>query len=276
MRFLLTVLLLLALLTACENPLSNSNEKLDKLYSAIESGDEKAIEDLLTKKIINKKLEDKEYPFLYAASLGQEQMVLDMLEYKPDLKAEDHVGNNLLLVAIENNLEEVTTKLIEKDEININQQNDYGYTAILFAAEKGNFSIVKLLLGKNADPTIPNEEGYLPIHSAAVSNNLDILHALIKQSEINAQDKSGNTPLNYAVSQLNYDTCQLLLENGANVNLANNEGYTPLAKAVIFEDESIIKLLLNHGADRNSEVNGKKIVDLTDNQMIVDLIKKGE
>lgn len=276
MRLYFTAVLMMVFLTACENPFSNQEEKLELLYSAIEDGDKSKINELLSKKLINNRLEDREYPILYAASLSQEDIVLQMLEIKPNLLVENHIGNNLLHVAIENKLDKVATRLIEGGTIEINKKNNFGYTALQFAADNGNVPIVKLLLSNNADPNIPNDEGFLPIHRAALSNQLELLEIFLSKMNIDAQDNTGNTPLNYAVSQLNIESSKWLLEKGANVNLANNDGFTPLAMAVLFEDENMVKLLLEYEADKTLEVDGQKIVNLTDNQVIQELLMKGE
>lgn len=270
-----SIALLLLFLVACENPLLSQDERLEHLYRAIESGDGNKVKETVSKKIINKHLKNMDNPFIYAVSLGHEDIALKMLDYNPDLKETNIAGNTALHIAAENSMNDLAGKIISDSEIDINQVNDYGYTALHFSVEKQNEDLLELLLNNSADPNIANKEGYAPIHRAAANNNLQIIELLISQTNVNVQDVNGNTPLIYAVGQQSYDASQLLLENGADVNVANNQGVTPLANAVMFGDIRMVELLLANKADVNQKVNGQEIALLTDNIQIKELLTKG-
>lgn len=85
-----------------------------------------------------------------------------LLEKGADITLANKDGNNSLMRAccrshghyiIEN------VQLLLSKEIGINCQNNNGFTALMFAAQCGNFDIIKLLLAKGADATLKNKNG---------------------------------------------------------------------------------------------------------------------
>ncbi len=88
---------------------------------------------------------------------------------------------------------------------------------------------------------------------AITSNNEDRLNAIKtlinKQSNIDAIDKNGNTPLFNAVINNNTKIVKYLLDNGADTNIKNFSDKAPLNHAVnIHGNKSIVQMLLEHGA----------------------------
>jgi ankyrin repeat protein len=68
----------------------------------------------------------------------------------------------------------------------------------------------------------------------------------------NAQDKSLETPLHFAVYEYQLAAAQRLIEGGADPNAQDDHGNTPLWRAV-FESRGrgdMIKLLVSAGADK--------------------------
>lgn len=75
-------------------------------------------------------------------------------------------------------------------------------------------------------------------------------------ANIDAQDKSGQTPLHLAVIGYPVDRARiaermvtLLLENGANINIQDGQGWTPLHSAASHRFKGCVELLLQGGAD---------------------------
>jgi ankyrin repeat protein len=60
-------------------------------------------------------------------------------------------------------------------------------------------------------------------------------------------------PLNYALSNGEYEIAKLLIEKGANVNSTQSDGSTPLHLAIYSIKYEIIELLVQKGADLNSK-----------------------
>jgi ankyrin repeat protein len=79
-----------------------------------------------------------------------------------------------------------------------------------------------------------------PLHDAAVGGDLSCAKLLIEKmsqinkiSEINAQSKTGLTPLHNAAIYGHDEIDWLLIENNANVNAKTKTGNTPLHRAAV-------------------------------------------
>ncbi|XP_012283371.1 ankyrin repeat domain-containing protein 39 [Orussus abietinus] len=88
---------------------------------------------------------------------------------------------------------------------------------------------------------------------AAQTNDLDRVNNLLKKgTSASAEDLAGYTPLHYAARNGHYKICEMLLENGANVNAITRSGRaTALHRAAMQGHQDIVKLLLNAKADPN-------------------------
>ncbi|KAF3215618.1 hypothetical protein TWF191_009289 [Orbilia oligospora] len=76
---------------------------------------------------------------------------------------------------------------------------------------------------------------------------------LFERVEINAIDKSGRTPLVYAVWNRHIPVVELLLNAGARVDIEDDVGGTPLSYAICSGNEDLAKLLLKNGTKAESK-----------------------
>jgi len=123
--------------------------------------------------------------------------------------------------------------------------------------------------------TAKDQCGYQPLHYAAASGNVQLLHLLLDifstfpsqfQQLTNCTDYSGNSALHFAVERAFPEIVSVLVEQaGVNVNLVNNRGLTCLHLAASFPPtgdpasphNKVARYLLSHGADPNiSDVTG--------------------
>ena len=113
-----------------------------------------------------------------------------------------------------------------------------------------------ILLRKNADPTIKNNNGQTPMHFVMniedKSKRTKIIEALVKNGDnINTQDNNGNALLHTCILK-KYDkiTEHLLKDRNIypliNFNLKNKEGRTPIDIAKNKRDKKLIMLLRPH------------------------------
>ena len=106
-------------------------------------------------------------------------------------------------------------------------------------------------------PSVPD----ISIHDAAKLGQIaSVKQHLAAGVDVNFKDKSGRTPLFYAVKQRRTQTVVLLIEKGADVN-ATSMGETPLMQlsgaGLVKETEAIRKILNNHGAKNYSELKAE-------------------
>ena len=74
--------------------------------------------------------------------------------------------------------------------------DEYGRTALHYAAIDGNETEVKKLLLSGENPSLQDDNGWTPLHFAAQSVSADITNMLIEAgSDIHLKDSFGNTPL---------------------------------------------------------------------------------
>lgn len=119
-----------------------------------------------------------------------------------------------------------TVKMLLDKGTNVNERNEDGETALIYAANKGRIDIVKLLLDKGADVNAQTTGGDLPKATALV----------------------------YAAANGNVDMVELLLDKGANIEatFTNKPGSitgTPLVAAAFSGNPYLIKVLVNRGAN---------------------------
>ena len=130
-------------------------------------------------------------------------------KYFIELKSE--VGNTILIIAI---IEDYTTdivKLLLDRGAKIDEKNNKGQTAMMFASLKGFKEIVKLLLDYGANVDEKNNEGYTAMMFASLKGFKEVV--------------------------------KLLLDYGAEVDEKNNKGFNAILCALFNKHTDIVKLL---------------------------------
>ena len=120
---------------------------------------------------------------------------------------------------------DILKMFLDKDgiEVDVNQRNKAGWTAVKLATRRSLEKCVEVLLSHGADPNIPDEEEFTSLHNAVTS--ADILKLLLsKCSDVNARNNKGETPLYLAVEKGSHECVMSLLEHNADPNIGDNEG----------------------------------------------------
>jgi ankyrin repeat protein len=100
-------------------------------------------------------------------------------------------------------------------------------TALLKAVKAGDFTQVKTLLAKGANPNERDITGTTPLMAASGNGDYNSVLVLLRfGAEINAVDSQGMTPLTHAV--FHPTIVKVLLKKGAFVRYPNNAGESPL------------------------------------------------
>ncbi|XP_075844965.1 ankyrin repeat and SOCS box protein 14 isoform X1 [Microtus pennsylvanicus] len=106
-----------------------------------------------------------------------------------------------------------------------------------------------------------NGDGWLPLHTAAVQLNRNILEITLNATKPSMWEQTthkGETPLFLAVSSSLLENAHFLLLNGCNPNAKNLEGNSPLFTAVLKDSYDMATLLISHGADVNLRCANKR------------------
>ena len=130
----------------------------------------------------------------------------------------------------------------------------------------------------NVNILMPDYELLKKVRSA---NKDDVPLTFSKKLHLNAKnEKSGMTPLLYAILKKHNKTAEKLIYFGADVNEPDNYGMTPLLYAIFYEHNNTAKKLIDFNADVNEPDNSGKtpLMYASDNcnlDMVKLLINKG-
>ena len=142
--------------------------------------------------------------------------------------------------------------------VDINAQDEDGYTALDLAIINGRSRVAEYLISKDPKRVVNRKNRFeeTPLHEAASRRNLRIASALVDNgADIDAKDHRGSTPFKklFPVS-FDYggrDMAEFLLQNGADVNAKDDVERTALFSSVRWEELDQIQFLLQNGADPN-------------------------
>ena len=148
----------------------------------------------------------------------------------------------------------VLSNILEKYSSKINfdlMSKDYGTLLVhnIINSESENddaYRICKLLLEYDVNINIPKT--FTPLHGSCKYKKLHIVKLLIKYKvDINPIDINNRIPLNYAIFNNDFETCKILLENGADYNYVYPVDSIYIIYYVLKNTKNdIIKLFLNY------------------------------
>ena len=127
-----------------------------------------------------------------------------------------------------------------------------GETPLHCAARWGFGAVAELLLQGGADPQSAGLYGVTPLHLAARGLYEDVIQALLAHgADVDARDAFGCTALHDVAARSAPDLVAKLVEAGASPLATDNQGTTPLHRAAREGDARTVALLLTLGAERD-------------------------
>ena len=151
-------------------------------------------------------------------------------------------------------------KLLLQHQADVNAQDDNGFTALMFAARRGNISITQELLRcANVDVNIQDKDGHTALYLAlaAIDDSYKVAQCLLDHNaDISWRSSSGETLLMHAIRHpIDWQLAKLLVERGVDVHAQANNGSTALMIAIQSQKCELVKVLLQQQVDVNAQDN---------------------
>ena len=173
---------------------------------------------------------------------------------------------------------EVLKFILNQENLNINQKNVNGDTALIKSVLQENEEFVHMLINCGADINIQNNTGNSPLIISVDNGYTSISQMLLQHgADINRQNRDGDTALIKAVTQGYKELVDILIANKADVNMQNDSGNSPLVIAINKGFTLIAQALVENGADIYLEnKSGECALTLADqfgNENIIEMIE---
>ena len=178
--------------------------------------------------------------------------------------------------------EGVVRMILNKPDAQIDIRSvQVGRTPIFYAAMNGHFTIVSLFLSRSSDLLRSHDyDGRQPLHLASEYGQYETIEILLAQgADVNCCDRNGWTPLHFATKNGHFTTSQLIMKFGASPGQKSDDGWTPLKLALHGLHVELAQHLLTKDHDSEELIEDKGfLIDLllcgkkTDNVMVDEFI----
>ncbi|CAL5432980.1 unnamed protein product [Camellia sinensis] len=157
--------------------------------------------------------------------------------------------SSLLFVTRANDIEALK-KLIEKSEIDLDEQDGNGFSAAMIAAASGHVEAFHLLVYAGANLNLHNKHGETVITLSESNKNSDVFEKVILEYALikGSYNSAGFHALNRAACCGDIESVHMLTRAGYDVNVVDVDGYTPLMLAAKGRHGNVCELLILNGA----------------------------
>ncbi|MEG0472880.1 MAG: ankyrin repeat domain-containing protein [Solibacillus sp.] len=208
MKYLIWVIVTsVLLLVGCNDGGNQVNRQSGILIDAVENNDFEKVQEILqdTSYPINETNDKKETPLLIATHENYIEVAKLLIEAGADINQQDSIQDSAYLYAGAQGKTEILAYMIEHAEPNQQVVNRYGGNALIPAAEKGHLNNVKLLLkDRKVDINHQNNFGYTAlIEAVALRDGSEIYQQIVQEllaydADKELRDEWGKTALDYA------------------------------------------------------------------------------
>ncbi|KAI8815324.1 hypothetical protein BJ742DRAFT_12257 [Cladochytrium replicatum] len=172
-----------------------------------------------------------------------------------NLDATDEFGSTALHYAAQQDFASCVYVLTRKGAP-VNVGDSLKRTPLMWGAIEGRFESITILLNAKADIDAPDLHGSTALHASAYGGYSQCCSHLIRSgANISAMDKRGHTPIFRAIVGGWLEPTIALLVEGCEVNLADMDGRHPLHWAASAGFLEHVKVLINFGAEINAPDN---------------------
>lgn len=170
--------------------------------------------------------------------------------------------------AIQQNNAELFELILEENPELKNFQDKNGRSLVHYASQISNVYYIEALKRYDFDLYLPDNDGFTPLHYAAMQGTLSSLQFLTfgNPKSLNVKSKEDTTPLIVAIQHGQKEVVEYLLEMGVKL-LSSTTGYNPLHCALHYQEEELFYVLAKHAKkdlitliNENSEEGGTPLM----------------
>lgn len=157
----------------------------------------------------------------------------------------------LIFVTHANDIEALK-ELIEHRNIDLNEQDENGFSAVMIAVAEGNPEAFRLLLKAGADVLkLRNRYGLTTLNLIDMNQNGKVFEKIFLEHVLEKESIASNielNPLHHAARHGDAEHVDKILKRGFDVDAFDNDGYTPLMLAARECRSEMCELLISCGA----------------------------
>lgn len=183
-------------------------------------------------------------------TLGFQQAVVDVIRAGKIVRSSNaSVFSPLMFVTHANNVEALQ-RLVERADIDLDEQDKDGFSATMIAAAAGRVEAFRLLLHAGADIKLQNNYGETAISLSELNQNGEVLEKVMLEYALEEghNGSAGFYALHRAAKRGDFDLVRTLFIRGYDVNASDCDGYTPLMLAANGGHGRVCELLISSGA----------------------------
>jgi len=187
------------------------------------------------------------YAFNFACKHGNVDIVNAFLSLNANINIHNKQNRTPLYIAFNSNHKEIFQLLLNHYGVLANTINE----SLLLACKEKNYDVVKLLLSKNANVNIldNDDQRKTPLIIACNNNDIKLVKILLEAgANTDIKDHDGNLPLVIACHKVNIPMMEELLKHGANINGFDDKRRTPLIWACLKKNLEMVQFLLRYPA----------------------------
>ncbi|EAX90307.1 ankyrin repeat protein, putative [Trichomonas vaginalis G3] len=194
--------------------------------------------------------------FINSAKFAIPSLCEYFLSHGAKVNAENNYGETALHFAAKYNCKE-TAEVLLSHGANVNAKDIAKETALHFAARYNCKETAEVLLSHGANVNAKNEDfKETALHIAADFNCKETVEVLLKHgANINEKNNIGETVFQIAADRNYKEIAEALLSHGQNINEKDENGFTALHLAAPNNCKEIVELLLSRGANINEKSN---------------------
>ena len=189
-----------------------------------------------------------------AVENGESFQIQALLSKDIDVNEAQIDGMTALHWAVERDDTELSKLLIDRGA-NASAQNRYGITPLYLACVNGNGDIVQQLLKAGADPNTKIVGDETVLLTAARTGKLNAVEALLEAgADFDAKEREDQTAIMWAAAEGHVEVVRKLIEVGADYQTPLKFGFTPFYFAIREGHAEVVRLFLLVGEDPNGSM----------------------